>query len=158
MQQMQLTLAALERRLAALETGHVVAATQTADKHSNAQVAHQSAHPGRPKPSKSSQTPTVPPSHNPQWAPCSTSNTPLTIPLALDLLPTNSKTPCYECALELPDSLVAHIVKHQECGLKQAHDLSSSWLAAFLVGPAGVVKADTLSLSGAPTSRLVKPL
>ncbi|KAG6863296.1 hypothetical protein C0993_012138 [Termitomyces sp. T159_Od127] len=61
MQQMQLTLAALERRLAALETGHVVTAARTADKRSNA------------------------PGH----------------------------------------------------GLKQAHDLSSSRLAAFLVGPAG---------------------
>ncbi|KAG6882738.1 hypothetical protein C0993_009337, partial [Termitomyces sp. T159_Od127] len=81
MQQMQLTLATLERRLAALESEHVIAATQTAAKRSNAPVAHCSAPPGRPKPSKSSQTPTG-------------------------------------------------------RGLKQAHDLSGSWLAAFTVGPA----------------------
>ncbi|KAG6892824.1 hypothetical protein C0993_002781 [Termitomyces sp. T159_Od127] len=137
MQQMQLTLAALERRLAALETGHMVAAAQTADKHSNAPVAHRSARPGRPKPSESSQTPIAPPSCNPRRAPCSTSNTPLAIPLAWDLPPMNGKTPRYECALELPNSLVVHVVGHQRRGLKQAHDLSGSWLAAFLVGPAG---------------------
>ncbi|KAG6883384.1 hypothetical protein C0993_006469 [Termitomyces sp. T159_Od127] len=102
-----------------------------------ASVAHQSARPGCPKPSKSSQTPTTPSSCNPQWAPCSTSNTLLTVPLAWDLPPTNGKTPCYKCALELPNSLVAHVVGHQGHGLKQAHDLSSSQLAAFLVGPAG---------------------
>ncbi|KAG6893073.1 hypothetical protein C0993_002073, partial [Termitomyces sp. T159_Od127] len=113
MQQMQLTLAALERRLAALETGHVVAAARTADKRSNAPVAHRSARPGRPKPSESSPTPTAPPSHNPRRAPRSISNTPLAIPLARDLPPTNGKTPRYECALELPDSLVAHVVGHQ---------------------------------------------
>ncbi|KAG6862725.1 hypothetical protein C0993_001811, partial [Termitomyces sp. T159_Od127] len=89
MQQMQLTLAALERRLAALETGHMVAAAQTADKHSNAPVAHRSARPGRPKPSESSQTPITLPSCNPRQAPRSTSNTPLAIPLAWDLPPTN---------------------------------------------------------------------
>ncbi|KAG6867435.1 hypothetical protein C0993_002777 [Termitomyces sp. T159_Od127] len=136
MQQMQLTLATLERRLAALETRHVVAATRIADKHSNAPVAHRSACPGRPKPSESSQTPTMPPSRNSRWASCSTSNTPLTIPLAQDLPPTNGKTPCYKCTLKLPDSLVAHVIRHQGCGLKQAHDLSGSWLAAFSVGPA----------------------
>ncbi|KAG6894305.1 hypothetical protein C0993_011820 [Termitomyces sp. T159_Od127] len=65
MQQMQLTFAALECRLAALETGHVVATARTADKHSNAPVAHQSARPGCPKPSKSSQTPTAPSFRNP---------------------------------------------------------------------------------------------
>ncbi|KAG6862855.1 hypothetical protein C0993_001215 [Termitomyces sp. T159_Od127] len=134
---MQLTLAALERRLAALETGHVVAAARTADKRSNAPVAHRSARPGRPKPSESSPTPTAPPSHNPRRAPRSISNTPLAIPLARDLPPTNGKTPRYECALELPDSLVAHVVGHQGRGLKQAHDLSGSQLAAFSVGPAG---------------------
>ncbi|KAG6873724.1 hypothetical protein C0992_008443 [Termitomyces sp. T32_za158] len=37
----------------------------------------------------------------------------------------------------LPDSLVAHVVGHQGQGLKQAHDLSGSRLAAFLVGSAG---------------------
>ncbi|KAG6884298.1 hypothetical protein C0993_012371 [Termitomyces sp. T159_Od127] len=123
MQQMQLTLATLECRLAALETRHVVAAAQTADKHSNALVAHKSACPGHPKPSKSSQTPTVPSSCNPRRAPCSTSNTPLAIPLAWNLLPTNGQTPCYECTLELPDSLVVHVIGHQRRGLKQAHDL-----------------------------------
>ena len=47
------------------------------------------------------------------------------------------KTPCYKCALMLPDSLVTHVVSHQGRGLKQAHDLSGSRLAAFMVGPAG---------------------
>ena len=49
----------------------------------------------------------------------------------------DGKTSGYKCALELPNSLVAHIVSHQGWGLKQAHDISSSQLAAFLVGPAG---------------------
>ncbi|KAG6871675.1 hypothetical protein C0992_010515, partial [Termitomyces sp. T32_za158] len=67
----------------------------------------------------------------------STSNTPLAVPLARDLPPTDGKVPCYECALELPNSLVAHVVGHQGRGLKQAHDLSGSRLAAFTVGLAG---------------------
>ncbi|KAG6871958.1 hypothetical protein C0992_010038, partial [Termitomyces sp. T32_za158] len=103
----------------------------------NVPVAHCSAPPGRPKPSESSQTPTVPPSCIPQWAAHSTSNTPLAIPLAWDLPLTDGKVPRYECALELPDSLVAHVVGHQGRSLKQAHDLSGSQLAAFTVGPAG---------------------
>ncbi|KAG6874607.1 hypothetical protein C0993_000188, partial [Termitomyces sp. T159_Od127] len=104
---------------------------------SNAPVAHCSAPPGRPKPSESSQTPTAPPSRIPRWAACSTSNTPLAVPLAQNLPPTDGKVPRYKCTLELPDSLVAHIVGHQGQGLKQVHDLSGSWLAAFTVGLAG---------------------
>ncbi|KAG6896119.1 hypothetical protein C0992_010214 [Termitomyces sp. T32_za158] len=131
---MQLTLAALKRRLAALESGYVIAAAaQTAPKHSNAPVAHCSAPPGRPKPSESTQPPTVPPSRIPQQAARSTSNTPLAVPLAWDLPFTDGKVPCFECALELPDSLVAHVVGHQGQGLKQAHDLSGSQLAVFSV-------------------------
>ncbi|KAG6883275.1 hypothetical protein C0992_009220, partial [Termitomyces sp. T32_za158] len=110
MQQMQLTLAALERKLAALKSGHVIAAARTAAKRSNAPAAR------------------------------STSNTPLAVPLAWDLPPTDGKVPRYECALELPDSLVAHVVGHQGRGLKQAHDLSGSRLAAFTqIGEALVV-------------------
>ncbi|KAG6859751.1 hypothetical protein C0995_004527 [Termitomyces sp. Mi166 len=40
-------------------------------------------------------------------------------------------------SLEIPDSLVLHVIRHQGRGLKQAHDLSSSQLATFVVGPAG---------------------
>ncbi|KAG6858610.1 hypothetical protein C0995_015328, partial [Termitomyces sp. Mi166 len=40
-------------------------------------------------------------------------------------------------ALKIPDSLVSHVIRHQGRGLKQAHNLSGSWLAAFAVGPAG---------------------
>ncbi|KAG6871106.1 hypothetical protein C0995_008154 [Termitomyces sp. Mi166 len=65
------------------------------------------------------------------------SNAPLAIPLAQELPPTNGQAHCYECALEIPDSLVLHMIGHQGQGLKQAHDLSGSWLAAFAVGPAG---------------------
>ncbi|KAG6858635.1 hypothetical protein C0995_015093, partial [Termitomyces sp. Mi166 len=63
--------------------------------------------------------------------------TPLAIPLAQDLPPTNGQAHHYECALEIPDSLVLHVIGHQGRGLKQAHDLSGSQLAAFEVGPAG---------------------
>ncbi|KAG6859480.1 hypothetical protein C0995_008083 [Termitomyces sp. Mi166 len=50
------------------------------------------------------------------------SNAPLAIPLARELPPTNGQACRYE---------------HQGWGLKQAHDLSGSWLATFVVGPAG---------------------
>ncbi|KAG6872802.1 hypothetical protein C0995_006531, partial [Termitomyces sp. Mi166 len=40
----------------------------------------------------------------------------------------------YKCTLEFPNSLVLHVVRHQEQGLKQAHNLFSSQLAAFAVG------------------------
>ncbi|KAG6870370.1 hypothetical protein C0995_013490, partial [Termitomyces sp. Mi166 len=62
--------------------------------------------------------------------------TPLAIPLAQDLPPTGQARR-YECALEIPDSLVSHVIGHQGRGLKQAHNLSSSRLATFAVGPAG---------------------
>ncbi|KAG6882921.1 hypothetical protein C0995_013488, partial [Termitomyces sp. Mi166 len=63
-----------------------------------------------------------------------TSKTPLAILLARELPPTNGQAHRYECALEIPDSLVSHVIGHQEQGLKQAHDLSSSRLATFAVG------------------------
>ncbi|KNZ77475.1 hypothetical protein J132_05433 [Termitomyces sp. J132] len=46
-------------------------------------------------------------------------------------------TPHFECALKLPNSLVAHMVGHQGQGLKQALDISGACLAAFMVGSAG---------------------
>ncbi|KAG6871833.1 hypothetical protein C0995_015958, partial [Termitomyces sp. Mi166 len=67
----------------------------------------------------------------------SMSNAPLAIPLAQDLPLTNGQACHYECTLEIPNSLVSHVIRHQERGLKQAHDLSGSWLATFAVGPAG---------------------
>ncbi|KAG6858277.1 hypothetical protein C0995_001186, partial [Termitomyces sp. Mi166 len=54
-----------------------------------------------------------------------------------ELPPTNGQARHYKCALKIPNSLVSHVIEHQEQGLKQAHDLSSSQLAAFAVGPAG---------------------
>ncbi|KAG6870454.1 hypothetical protein C0995_012881 [Termitomyces sp. Mi166 len=66
----------------------------------------------------------------------STSNALLAISLAQKLPPTNGQAHCYECTLEIPDSLVLHVIGHQGQGLKQAHNLSSSWLAAFAVGSA----------------------
>ncbi|KAG6861187.1 hypothetical protein C0995_002814 [Termitomyces sp. Mi166 len=63
-------------------------------------------------------------------------HTPLAIPLAQDLPPTDGQVHRYECALEIPNSLVLHVIGHQEWGLKQAHDLSSSQLATFAIGPA----------------------
>ncbi|KAG6858037.1 hypothetical protein C0995_003154, partial [Termitomyces sp. Mi166 len=64
------------------------------------------------------------------------SNASLAIPLAQELPPTNGQAQRYECALEIPDFLMSHVIKHQGQGLKQAHDLSGSWLVAFMVGPA----------------------
>ncbi|KAG6882270.1 hypothetical protein C0995_015233 [Termitomyces sp. Mi166 len=81
-------------------------------------------------PPPSSKTSTMPTSHIPR-------RTPLAIPLAQELPPTNGQARRYECVLEIPDSLVLHVIGHQGRGLKQAHDLSGSQLAAFAVGPAG---------------------
>ncbi|KAG6892947.1 hypothetical protein C0995_001985, partial [Termitomyces sp. Mi166 len=64
------------------------------------------------------------------------SNAPLAIPLAQDLPPINGQAQRYKCALEIPNSLVLHVIRHQGQGLKQAHDLSGFWLATFAVGPA----------------------
>ncbi|KAG6860686.1 hypothetical protein C0995_008678 [Termitomyces sp. Mi166 len=66
----------------------------------------------------------------------SNSNTPLAIPLAWDLPPTNGQAQRYEYALKIPDSLVSHVIGHQGQGLKQAHDLSGSQFAVFAVSPA----------------------
>ncbi|KAG5350931.1 hypothetical protein C0989_008617 [Termitomyces sp. Mn162] len=92
---------------------------------------------GQPKPKSSIKPPTVPTSHIPQCVACSTSNAPLAITLAWDLLPMDGYTPCFECTLELPNSLVVHMVCHQGQGLKQALDISSAHLAAFMVSSAG---------------------
>ncbi|KAG5338154.1 hypothetical protein C0989_008140 [Termitomyces sp. Mn162] len=46
-------------------------------------------------------------------------------------------TPCFKCALELLDSLVAHVVGHQGQGLKQALNISGACLAVFTVSLAG---------------------
>ncbi|KAG6886872.1 hypothetical protein C0995_003693 [Termitomyces sp. Mi166 len=88
-------------------------------------------------PPSSLKTPITPTSQIPQRVVRSTSNAPLAIPLAWELPPTDGQACCYECTLKIPDSLVLHVIGHQGRGLKQAHNLSSSWLATFAVGPAG---------------------
>ncbi|KAG6883260.1 hypothetical protein C0995_012550, partial [Termitomyces sp. Mi166 len=88
-------------------------------------------------PSPSSKTPTAPTSQISQCVVQSTSNAPLAIPLAQKLPLTNGQARHYECALKIPSSLVSHVIGHQGWGLKQAHDLSSSWLATFAIGPIG---------------------
>ncbi|KAG5348688.1 hypothetical protein C0989_008922, partial [Termitomyces sp. Mn162] len=65
-----------------------------------------------------------------------TSNAPLAISLAWDLPPMDGHTPHFECVLELPDSLVVHVVGHQGQGLKQALNISGTCLAAFTVSSA----------------------
>ncbi|KNZ73643.1 hypothetical protein J132_10499 [Termitomyces sp. J132] len=92
---------------------------------------------GQPKPKSSIKPPTMPTSCILQCVTGPTSNAPLVISLAQDLLPTDSHTPHFECALKLPNSLVTHVVGHQGQGLKQALDISSSCLAAFMVSLAG---------------------
>ncbi|KAG6871296.1 hypothetical protein C0995_006344 [Termitomyces sp. Mi166 len=71
-------------------------------------------------PPPSSKTPTTPTSCIPQHVAQTTSKTPLAIPLARELPPTDGQARCYKWQ-----------------GLKQAHDLFGSWLAPFAVGPAG---------------------
>ncbi|KAG6893055.1 hypothetical protein C0995_001726, partial [Termitomyces sp. Mi166 len=88
-------------------------------------------------PPSSLKTPTAPTSCIPRRVARTTSKTPLAIPLARELPPTDGQARRYECALEIPDSLVSHVIGHQGRGLKQAHDLSGSRLAAFAVGLAG---------------------
>ncbi|KAG5734855.1 hypothetical protein E4T56_gene609 [Termitomyces sp. T112] len=92
---------------------------------------------GQPKPKSSIKPPTMPTSCILQCVTGPTSNAPLVISLAQDLLPTDSHTPHFECALKLLNSLVTHVVGHQGQGLKQALDISSSCLAAFMVSLAG---------------------
>ncbi|KAG5352870.1 hypothetical protein C0989_012400 [Termitomyces sp. Mn162] len=79
----------------------------------------------------------MPTSCIPQCVVCPTSNVPLTIPFAWDLSPTDGHTPYFKCALELPNSLVPHVVGHQGQGLKQALNISSTHLAAFTVNLVG---------------------
>ncbi|KAG6901406.1 hypothetical protein C0995_012325 [Termitomyces sp. Mi166 len=119
--------------LAVLKHGKQITAatTQTASKHSSALASASTT------PSFLSKTPTILTSHVPQHAVQATSNKPLAIPLAQDLPLTDGRAHHYKCALEVPDSLVLHMVRYQEWGLKQAHDLSSSHLATFVVGPSG---------------------
>ncbi|KAG5352673.1 hypothetical protein C0989_001137 [Termitomyces sp. Mn162] len=98
----------LESRLAALESGCMPMPVATV---ASAQTASQPTHP--------------------------TSNAPLAIPFAQDLPPMDGCTPHFKCMLELPDSLVAYVVGHQGQGLKQAFDISSTHLAAFMISLAG---------------------
>ncbi|KAG5348630.1 hypothetical protein C0989_009360 [Termitomyces sp. Mn162] len=99
--------------------------------------AKQSAPPGQLKPKSSTKPSTMPTSHIPQCVTCATSNAPLAIPFAWDLPPMDGHTPCFKYVVELPDSLVAHVVGHQGQGLKQALDISGACLAAFTVSSAG---------------------
>ncbi|KAG5349467.1 hypothetical protein C0989_003617 [Termitomyces sp. Mn162] len=123
--------AGLESRLAALESSHMplptittVATAQTASQpsmggcQSKAGMATQSAPPEQPKPLSTIKTATTPTSCIPQHVVCPISNAPLAIPLAWDLSPINGCTPCFKCTLELPNSLVVHVVGHQGQGLK----------------------------------------
>ncbi|KNZ80788.1 hypothetical protein J132_04293 [Termitomyces sp. J132] len=139
----------LESRLAVLESGHmpipvaIVASAQTASWPSMGGhaiplgSATQSAPPGQPKPKSSIKSLTMPTSHILQCVAHPTSNALLAIPLAQDLPPTDGHTPCIECVLELPNSLVVHVVGHQGQGLKQALDISGTCLVAFTVSLAG---------------------
>ncbi|KNZ72714.1 hypothetical protein J132_02148 [Termitomyces sp. J132] len=125
--------AGLKSRLAALESAHMptpqatVASAQTASQpHMGGclvpkGLAMWAAPPGQPKP----KPPTKP-------SIATTSRIP-----RHDLPPMDGHTPHFECTLELPDSLVAHMVGHQGQGLKQALDISSACLAAFTVSSAG---------------------
>ncbi|KAG6858421.1 hypothetical protein C0995_016728, partial [Termitomyces sp. Mi166 len=103
---------------------------QIASKHSSALALAFKASPPLSK------TSTAPTSRIPQHVVQSMSNAPLAIPLAQELLPTNGQAQRYECALEISNSLVLHVIGHQGQGLKQAHNLSSSQLAACVTnGP-----------------------
>ncbi|KAG6882857.1 hypothetical protein C0995_013577, partial [Termitomyces sp. Mi166 len=131
--QMELMITSIMARLAVIEDGLQIAsvAAQKAPQPSKAPASASKA------PPPSSKTPTAPTSRIPQRVARTMSKTPLAIPLAWELPPTDGQARRYECALEIPDSLMSHVIGHQEQGLKQAHDLSGSWLAAFAVGPAG---------------------
>ncbi|KAG6898650.1 hypothetical protein C0995_008957 [Termitomyces sp. Mi166 len=131
--QMELIITSIMACLAVIEDGLQITsiATRKASQPSKAMALASKA------PPPSSKTPTAPTSRIPRRVARSTSKTPLAIPLARELPPTNGQACRYECALKIPDSLVSHVIGHQGRGLKQAHDLSGSWLAAFAVGPAG---------------------
>ncbi|KAG6886492.1 hypothetical protein C0995_007392 [Termitomyces sp. Mi166 len=131
--QMELMITGILACLAAIEEGLQITsiAAQTASKHSSALA------PASKAPPPSLKTSTASTSRIPQRVVQSRSNAPLAIPLAWELPPTNGQAQRYECMLEIPDSLVSHVIRHQGRGLKQAHNLSSSWLVAFVVGPAG---------------------
>ncbi|KAG6871651.1 hypothetical protein C0995_001805 [Termitomyces sp. Mi166 len=131
--QMELMITSIMARLAVIEDGLQIAlvAAQTAPQPSKVPALASKA------PPPSSKTSTAPTSRIPRHVARTTSKTPLAIPLARELPPTNGQAHRYKCALEIPDSLVSHVIGHQGWGLKQAHDLSGSRLAAFAVGPAG---------------------
>ncbi|KAG6886639.1 hypothetical protein C0995_006314 [Termitomyces sp. Mi166 len=131
--QMELMITSIMACLTVIEDGLQIASvtTQKAPQPSKVLASASKA------PPSSSKTPTAPTSHIPRHVARTTSKTPLPIPLAQELPPTDGQARCYKCALEIPDSLVLHVIGHQGRGLKQAHDLSGSWLAAFAVGPAG---------------------
>ncbi|KAG6887228.1 hypothetical protein C0995_000305 [Termitomyces sp. Mi166 len=125
--QMELMITSIMARLAVIEDGLQIAsvATRKAPQPSKAPSSASKA------PPPSSKTSTVPTSRIPRRVARTTSKTPLAIPLARELPPTDGQARRYECALEIPDSLVSHVIGHQGRGLKQAHDLSSSRLAAY---------------------------
>ncbi|KAG6898852.1 hypothetical protein C0995_008080 [Termitomyces sp. Mi166 len=128
--QMELMITSIMAHLAVIEDGLQIAsvAARIAPQPSKVPASASKA------PPPSSKTPTTPTSCIPQRVARTTSKTPLAIPLTRELPPTNGQAHRYKCALEISNSLVSHVIGHQRRGLKQAHDLSSSWLAAFAVG------------------------
>ena len=152
MQQIQLSLSAIEHRLTVLESGHVVAGAQTAERQSTVPLTSSA----RPSISTKKSS-TVPPSYIPRWVARSNSNAPLAIPQAWDLLPMNEKTPRYKCVLKLPDSpsLTLSIIRGRALN-KPTTSPALGWLPFWLVWLGTVVAS--LSLSAAPISRLVRPL
>ncbi|KAG6859926.1 hypothetical protein C0995_001832 [Termitomyces sp. Mi166 len=131
--QMELMITSIMAHLTVIEDGLQIAsvAAQKAPQPSKVPASASKA------PPSSSKTPTMPTSRIPRRVARTTSKTPLAIPLAQDLPPTDGQAHRFECTLEIPDSLVSHVIGHQGRGLKQAHDLSGSRLATFAVGPAG---------------------
>ncbi|KAG6870488.1 hypothetical protein C0995_012677 [Termitomyces sp. Mi166 len=123
---MELMITSILACLSAIEEGLQITfiAAQTAPKHSSTLALASKA------PPSSLETSTIPTSQILQCVVQSTSNAPLAIPLTQELPPTNGQAQCYECTLSFPTLL------HQGWGLKQAHNLSSSQLSAFAVGPA----------------------
>ena len=128
-QQMQLTLSAMEARLAALERGEVISVANLASTPVAPPVA--------PPASSASKPPTAATSR--RRVQRSTPNTPLPAPHARELNPMGGNAARFECVLELPDALVPHVVGRRGAGLKQAHDISGSRLTAFSMDVSGSV-------------------